>query len=114
MQHRIKAPPPSAGGAGGGEDLSKANRTAPLVSPAEAHVNSDDDTPFFSSARELADLLEVIADWKLDLERRLARAELLLYLGLSHDGFADLASEIHEFNSVCLAVASAIGGSRHG
>jgi hypothetical protein len=41
---------------------------------------------------------ECLAEWCLELKRRLARAEALAYLGLPDAGFALLAEEIHRFS----------------
>jgi hypothetical protein len=48
----------------------------------------------------------ILAEWWVELQRRLARSELLLSLGLPDAAFDLLAEEIHQFNKACLARAA--------
>jgi hypothetical protein len=45
----------------------------------------------------------ILLEWWAELDRRLARAAVLVSLGLPDVGFDLLAEEIHAFNQACLA-----------
>lgn len=51
-------------------------------------------------------MTSILAEWWVELQRRLARSELLLSLGLPDVGFDLLAEEVHRFNQACRAASS--------
>jgi hypothetical protein len=50
--------------------------------------------------------MEVLAEWKAELQRRIVRAELCCGFGVLTD--RHLEDEVHAFNTVCLALAASL------
>ena len=87
-------PPPSRDEREGGGEISGYNGR-PVVTPNTSRTQVSTLPP------------EILAEWGLELSRRLARAKALLSFGLPDPGFDLLAEEIHQFNQTCLAFAAA-------
>ena len=81
------------------------------VNPEHRKASASGQSAFGTVAdvHTFTDELEIVADWKEDLQTRLARAELLLEIGVELDYADDLAEEVHLFNRLCFGLADWLG-----
>ena len=62
--------------------------------------------------RQLTDRLEIIADWKQDIQTRIDRAQLCFELiGLSEERHAELIREGTALKRLCRSLADRVGGA---